>query len=751
MAISGDLVAVPAPHAFAADRPIKSSATDRFNRGDFAKGLAESVLSWRGSDGLVIGLYGPWGSGKTSLINLVLERLQSDDHTPPIITFNPWEWSGHEELATSFFQEIEAALRGQELRESSRLADLFEKYAAILRAGAAATDSAAPIVLAAATLLVAAGGTTILVDQLDSTIGSSILMGLGAIGIIASRIEAAMEALAAAVRRHEEPPRSLESVKDDLAGALQGYERNILVIVDDLDRLTPNDAIRMLQLVKANADLPKMVYLLAFEHTALSTSIAAALRVNGADYIEKIVQVPLHLPKPGKADLERMLTAALDRIVDNEPIRKRFAKERWATLFLDDLRAPGINSFFTTPRQVSRFASAVEFDFNRHLDRGECSVDPVDFIGVEVLRVFHADAYDSLPPEKAVLTGGTSSDSGEQKRAQDALQRILRTLPDGPRRAAGQHILTELFPAAEWAVTGVQQGTNRDRLLAERRVSHPDMFDFYFQMAVPSTSISKGEIEQIVQSASRDKGTLTEALRDLRNRSLLREFLNHLQALSSQIPQGREDIVIGALFDIGDELEAQVERMLDVSDTLRSEFIIEDLLRRLPEDRRLHVLEQAVADAEGIALPATFVRFELHARGRGDAAIGDKDGLRSLGETIAGRISQRAAEGTLTDNRHLVELIVCWQDFGAPGDAASWAEQQARTPQGLLRLFRAFKGYARSDSKHPLADYIDLDAAIRNAQHVVESGDLEEPDRSALRDELGTLLTTLRQFYNYEG
>ena len=58
------------------DLPIKSVADDMLNRASFAENLAQTMLDYTVSDGFAIGLYGKWGSGKTSVINMVLEKFE---------------------------------------------------------------------------------------------------------------------------------------------------------------------------------------------------------------------------------------------------------------------------------------------------------------------------------------------------------------------------------------------------------------------------------------------------------------------------------------------------------------------------------------------------------------------------------------------------------------------------------------------------------------------------------------------------
>ena len=92
-------------HPFSTDRPIDNARDDLLDRTKFAQSLAESIKGWRERDSLVLALHGPWGCGKTSIKNLVLESLGSDaDKGLDVIEFAPWQWSSQSQIAEAFFR-----------------------------------------------------------------------------------------------------------------------------------------------------------------------------------------------------------------------------------------------------------------------------------------------------------------------------------------------------------------------------------------------------------------------------------------------------------------------------------------------------------------------------------------------------------------------------------------------------------------------------------------------------------------------
>jgi predicted KAP-like P-loop ATPase len=95
------------------DNPITRASDDLLQRGDVAAALAGNlryVDAWKGH---VVGILGPWGSGKTSLVNLIREQLAVAPELA-VLDFNPWTFSGAEQLVDSFFAEYLSGWRPKE-------------------------------------------------------------------------------------------------------------------------------------------------------------------------------------------------------------------------------------------------------------------------------------------------------------------------------------------------------------------------------------------------------------------------------------------------------------------------------------------------------------------------------------------------------------------------------------------------------------------------------------------------------------
>ena len=92
------------------DEPICNETDDILKRSSFVNNLADSIISWDKEKSLVIGLYGKWGVGKTSILNLTENKLKESNAPIEIIKFNPWGYSESDDLLNPFIKQISTQL-----------------------------------------------------------------------------------------------------------------------------------------------------------------------------------------------------------------------------------------------------------------------------------------------------------------------------------------------------------------------------------------------------------------------------------------------------------------------------------------------------------------------------------------------------------------------------------------------------------------------------------------------------------------
>ena len=101
------------------DSPIESPCDDVLGRAQVAESFARHLLSVDATDGAVVGVFGPWGFGKTSFLNLAKHHLREPAY---VVDFNPWLFSGTEQLIQQFFTALSVQIRALRLPNSKKVA-----------------------------------------------------------------------------------------------------------------------------------------------------------------------------------------------------------------------------------------------------------------------------------------------------------------------------------------------------------------------------------------------------------------------------------------------------------------------------------------------------------------------------------------------------------------------------------------------------------------------------------------------------
>ena len=124
------------PHkatAYATDRPWKQGDPDPLHRTEYAKRIAETLARRTTQpEGLVVGLYGPWGEGKTSLLHMIEAHLAAEE--VEAIWFNPWYFTSQDALIRGFFDELAQKLSLRLGTHADEFKRVLDKYGSLLSA-----------------------------------------------------------------------------------------------------------------------------------------------------------------------------------------------------------------------------------------------------------------------------------------------------------------------------------------------------------------------------------------------------------------------------------------------------------------------------------------------------------------------------------------------------------------------------------------------------------------------------------------
>src|SRR5579863_6897004 len=90
------------------DRPIETVAEDRLEREPFVRRIASALVNpaTGRATGTVVGITGSWGSGKSSILNLLRTYIKTTHEDAIVISFDPWLISGRNDLISEFVNEL---------------------------------------------------------------------------------------------------------------------------------------------------------------------------------------------------------------------------------------------------------------------------------------------------------------------------------------------------------------------------------------------------------------------------------------------------------------------------------------------------------------------------------------------------------------------------------------------------------------------------------------------------------------------
>ena len=281
-------------------------------------------------EGIVVGLYGGWGTGKSFILDKLKKHLEEKEEFPDIqvIRFNPWYYSGQEEkLLGQFLACLGTALGIGEKEEITK--NLWESLKALF-------------------------------------------LSLGPLRVDVGKLIEPWEG-------QQDP---LEKAKEALEAVLKNSKKRTLLLIDEVDRLTPPEIALVFKMVRAVADLPSVAYLLAFDEKEVAQSLASHFGVSGEEYLEKIIQVPLHLPRHSNSEVVDFFKKLLKK---DATLQGLFDKSNY--LYGDYLR---LNEWLNTPRKALRFYDYLRLYVPLLKDKG---LEPYYAFPLVALKLFFSEEY----------------------------------------------------------------------------------------------------------------------------------------------------------------------------------------------------------------------------------------------------------------------------------------------------------------------------------------------------------------------
>lgn len=391
------------------DKPIQGNEKDPdlLNRKPFAEHLANVLILDPSNDCLTVSLEGEWGYGKTSVMNLIRTSLKEKDAPPIIIEYNPWLAGNAESLIQDFLIQFSSSLS---ITHNSEVALEASKeliaYSSLFNV---------------AKLVPGVEPWASMAEKVFSIFGNS------------TKQVAELKKLD-----------TLEK-KNKVQKALEKINVPIIVFIDDIDRLTPNETFQVLRLVKAVADFPGTTFLLAFDPSYLSKALEKHNINNASEYIDKIIQLRVPLPVISDRDMYSLSEMQLDNLSDKDlTLKFEQDQERLGWSYHKYIR-----QLIKNPRELKRFYNHLRFVLEQI--EGQVCFNDLFCLSAIAIKANNVYAHIKSRPEayigRNLYHNNTSYEEPKKivEKLKDEREKVLQTLSSTTKEYIRQ-ILIDLFP-----------------------------------------------------------------------------------------------------------------------------------------------------------------------------------------------------------------------------------------------------------------------------------------------------------------
>lgn len=621
---------------YLSDAPIETPEQDRFNRSGFAHRIAETIHNRTDPSSLVIGVYGAWGDGKTSVLNLIRTTLDAQSDIV-CVKFNPWRVDGEPALLRNFFGALAGAMQVSLGNRREKIGKTLREYGKLL--------------------------------EKIPTFGTGLGTFAGVLG-----------------EKWGEP--ALETLRERISTEIRAANKKLVIFIDDIDRLEKTEIQGLFRLIKLTADFENTIYVLAFDSDMVAGAIGERFVSDpdshvkaGQSFLEKIVQVPLHLPPPNTSDLEKFCFECAEPALRDAQIE---LSQTEVNEFVLGFRS-GAAIRLLTPRMATRYANALTFALGAL--KGEAY--PVDVMLIEALRVFFPELFEFVRDHRAVVLNRPSETAQDRS---EALEKAIRdAMPSltPAEIASAKRLLRSLFPQTRDMSYGYDWEST---WLREKRVCSSAYFSRYFNYGIGQDDVSDQSLSAALDelTTTKDISVFRSLIRSANAQTLIRK----LRAQEERFHPEVEEALARALIRCGDLLPTQGGMFGETSAWTQASILIKNLVERQPQISRARLATELLGTAEPAAFAVEFYQWLTCAEKPEDQIVPVQEHclLKScLAQRIRSQVAAAADPLFVTDGPAFTRLIFAWRDCDEPTAVRDYVcKELEKHPETVMDFLRCF-------------------------------------------------------------
>lgn len=388
-------------------------------------------------ESFAVGISGVWGSGKTTFMNAVKDEMKDGTY---LVDFNPWNSDSAVQISNDFFKTLIS-----QLTISSYQKDLVVQYARML-------------------------------GQIDTfEVPSKMLLSL-----------------------FDSSDASLEDAKKRAEDVIASMPRQVVVLIDDLDRLEGAELMAVLRLVRITANFRNLIFVVTYDKTYVSQTLAKVNIVNGEEFLKKIFPLEVCLPAYESYVLSNHLYEELRQCLNG-----RVPVERLRLAVYNGTANHGMSYYLPTFRDVKRFVNQLSLNINSFVRSDQLSeINIEDFFYLELLHYYDFSAYQYIQNYPQKLLGYSMNTKGKYAyyyRIPESVTGIKSVEDDDQRRVAILNCFKNGVPDVLWSLFGSSVGEEGNYM---RYLTN---FDKYFSYRINQNVISLAEFGEFLKLETKEE------------------------------------------------------------------------------------------------------------------------------------------------------------------------------------------------------------------------------------------------------
>jgi hypothetical protein len=644
---------------YISDAALDNPDDDKFDRKAFAKRIAETVGSKIDPSSIVIGIYGPWGDGKTTVLNFV-EKSLGEFESVICFRFNPWRFEDETVLLRTFFESLAQLLKRRLSNNKEEIGKLLCKYGGLLSSGMKAIGSAIET--------------------------SGVEMSASPVGELGDAV-ANLGALWSGT--------PLDELRLRIDEILRVEKKRIVVLMDDIDRLDKSEIHAVLRLVKLTADFKYTAYIMAFDHEMVSAAIGDRYTSDptgpsaaGASFLEKIVQVPLYLPPIPESALVSFCYECVNEALAESRVELTTAE---GEMFVTHFQRAAANRL-GTPRVAKRYANALAFSLA--MLRGEVHLG--ELMLVEAMRLFYPELYKATRSNKDLVLGigrfARSMHNGKEREQSitGLIDRGTKDLSD-EQRGQARGLLQTLFPRTS---DTTYDSDWEEQWSREKRIAARDYFERYFTYSITSTDVSDKDVQAFVEGAptlSREQAA--ERLASLLNPKNAGAVVAKLRQFEKTASPEQATVLARAMSDAAGSLPVLESGDIFTTPFSQAAVFVTNMLRRVPDEPQRRAEGSAIVmQSPSLRFACEVMRFSI-AYEKGRSGVFSLEDEKTIKERLASRLLAHLAESVepiyLAEPTHALTYLQFLEWFGNGKQARQYLRDALTSrPESVFEFLR---------------------------------------------------------------